>query len=78
MEVLLDIGWWSFGLFDILSARTEGQAYMESEDTTVEDQWGFGQVIPMLLILLPMINAWEVWYGKYLPFRIPLAIANVT
>jgi hypothetical protein len=63
IDVIFNIFWWVFGLVSLLSDRINGQSNMEEEDKPVENQWGFGQVIPMFLILLPMMTVWEVWYG---------------
>ena len=60
---LFDIFWFFFGLYYLLQDRANGVQYMKEEDQSVENQWGFGQFVPMFLIFLPMMTAWEIWYG---------------
>lgn len=61
---LFDVFWWVFGLYYLIEDRTSSRDYMKDEDKGVENQWGFGQFVPCFLIFLPIMSAWEVWYGK--------------
>ena len=62
---IFEIFWFVYGLINLNSDMKYGQSWMSLDDMVVERQWGFGQFVPMFLLLLPMMNAWETWYGRY-------------
>lgn len=41
-----------------------------------EDQWGFGQVLPMMMLALPFLKLLELYYGRYQKTRL-LSIFSV-
>jgi len=69
--IMLEIGWFSYGLWNLLQEREAGRdsKYMTEEDSHKENEWGFGQTVPMLLALLPILTAWQSWYRTYTPVR---------
>jgi len=67
VAAIFDIFWFAFGLFNLILDRNYGQSFIDPDDIVLENQWGFGQVVPMLLVLLPIMTAWEVWYGMCSP-----------
>ena len=36
----------------------------EQTDLLDDDTWGFGQVFPLVLLILPLVSFFEVAYGK--------------
>ena len=41
---------------------------LEQSDLPDDNMWGFGQVFPILLLILPLVSFFEVAYGKLLLF----------
>lgn len=50
--------WWVCSFITSLVIR-------KSNTSTVEASWGFGQILAVLLIAIPFLNAIETYYGKY-------------
>ncbi|MCJ1310720.1 hypothetical protein MMC25_004386 [Agyrium rufum] len=44
--------------------RAYGKRIMTADDWSAQGQWGFGQVLPMLLLLLCLVFALETYYVK--------------
>lgn len=40
----------------------------EQTDLLDDNTWGFGQVFPLVLLILPLVSFFEVAYGKLLLF----------
>lgn len=51
--------WYVYGNWWIWSDRNYAQTYMEGE----ENKWGFGQLVPLLLIGLPLLSSVGNYYG---------------
>lgn len=50
-----------------------------SLNLTAENNWSFGQLLSMILLLLPFLSAWEAYYGKVKAFFCSLhAFENVS
>ncbi|KAE8443569.1 hypothetical protein EG329_001731 [Mollisiaceae sp. DMI_Dod_QoI] len=62
IEVLFNLGWFGFGMYNLIVDRAKGRSYMSSQDQSTENQWGFGQFVPCFLLLLPIMTMWEAWY----------------
>jgi hypothetical protein len=45
--------------------------------TPPEDEWGFGQVLPILLLVLPFFTVGEVWQGMHLHIYSCAALTHV-
>ncbi|KAK0672357.1 hypothetical protein QBC41DRAFT_362492 [Cercophora samala] len=58
-DVLEMMVWFSLGCFWIAEDRRWGQAEMESEHRQAENRLGYGQLIPIVLLLLPLIAVVE-------------------
>ena len=54
--------WRDRGHKDFLEGFTTAEQITLSEDNT----WGFGQVVPLLLLILPLVSFFEAIYGKFL------------
>jgi hypothetical protein len=70
--IMLEIAWFSYGLWNLLQERAAGRdsKYMSEEDSHKENEWGFGQTVPMLLAFLPILTAWQSWYRTYTPVHL--------
>ena len=46
--------------------RDRGRGPNKSEQTTFceDDAWGYGQIFPLVLLILPLVSFLEVVYGK--------------
>jgi hypothetical protein len=62
---LFDLAWFGDGIYNVITDRRTGRSLMSTQDQSVENQWGFGQLVPCLLLLLPLMTMFEIWYGKY-------------
>jgi hypothetical protein len=50
----------SYGLTQVIIARWDSQAVPDDQANIM----GFGQIVPLVLLVLPMFSASEVYYGK--------------
>jgi len=53
--------WFAYGNWGVWSDRAYARTYMEGD----EDKWGFGQLVPLLLIGLPVLSIMDNFYGQY-------------
>ena len=53
--------WFAYGNWGVWSDRAYAWTYMEGD----EDKWGFGQLVPLLLIGLPLLSIVDNYYGRY-------------
>ena len=60
---LFDVLWFVFGIIWLLSDRVSG-AEMMDESSTSTQSWGFGQLVPMFLLFLPIVTVLEIFWGK--------------
>ena len=67
VSVIFDLLWFTFGLWTVVQDRYYGRLYMDDSEVTVENSWGFGQLVPMFLVLLPIIAVWDTWYSMIAP-----------
>ena len=63
LTALHTISWLVWDILWLYLQRIRGHKIMSSEQVLLESQWGFGQLIPMFLILLCFIPALETWSG---------------
>ena len=61
---ILQLIWWTASLIISLLIRIEGARVVDGSETS----WGFGQLLAMLMLGLPVLNAVELLYGA-LRFR---------
>lgn len=63
-DICFQIVWFVFGAVGLAQDRTDGKYYMSlTNPPQTEDVWGFGQLIPLFLIALPLFLALEVFFG---------------
>jgi hypothetical protein len=63
--------WYGIGCWSLISDVMEGRVAL---DDNSEAQWGFGQTVPVMLLLLPFLSAWEAYHGKLSTLPTSLAI----
>ena len=51
--------WFAYGNWGVWADRAYARTYMEGD----EDKWGFGQLVPLLLIGLPLLSIMDNYYG---------------
>lgn len=62
----------SFGIIGIFMSVSEAMAMGKPSFVQgvmmegTEREWGYGQILPMLLLALPVLNALEIYNGRYL------------
>lgn len=58
-QIVLPCIWFVLGVLDVVGVRISGRiAFMRcGEDTQTEDRWGFGQLVPLLYLIAPVLPA---------------------
>lgn len=51
--------WFSLGLWWLVSDRKNGHSAMDPSETDAENAWGFGQLVPIFLLLIPILQFFE-------------------
>ena len=65
--------WLGFSIGFLFADREARHDVMTVESISEESQWGFGQLVPMFLILLCFVNILEIWSGRaYFPTLPPV------
>jgi hypothetical protein len=54
---------WMFGLVLLFVDRQLSVASVE--DNQLQNQWGFGQLFALFMLILPFLTLLELWAGKY-------------
>ena len=57
MWVFVSLSW---GTLLVFTARAKAPSQIRKD----ENSWGFGQIIPLLLLILPLIAVLEAFYGS--------------
>jgi hypothetical protein len=65
LSIIFGIVWFLLGVENLLIDREYGAALLKSAGRD-ENAWGFGQVVPLLLVALPLFLAGEVVFRLYL------------
>lgn len=55
--------WYGLGVWWLVTDRVNGHDLMADSERVIEDTWGFGQLVPMLLLLLPIIRFFDSLAG---------------
>jgi hypothetical protein len=55
------IFWYGIGIWSLWSDLQQGRPGLADKS---ENLWGFGQLLPLMLLILPGLTAWEVYDGK--------------
>ena len=63
-SILFDIFWFGWSIWDLLEAQAYADQNMKPEDLAKEATWGFGQVLPMILCVLPILAAVQEFVSK--------------
>ena len=65
-EVLFQVVWFVLGIIWLLQSRRSGQLLMDCEERKAENKLGFGQLVPILLLALPVMAFFEALYSRFL------------
>lgn len=65
-SILFDILWFGFSLWDVFETRASGEYEMTRKAISKEKEWGFGQVLSMVLLVLPLVAALQEVLSKSL------------
>src|SRR5271170_7069761 len=63
--VLLNISLFIMGLYLLFFTRATAHQIIGNH---AENIWGFGQILPLLLLLLPLLQGLEIFYGIHRNF----------
>ncbi|KAF2871775.1 hypothetical protein BDV95DRAFT_48875 [Massariosphaeria phaeospora] len=74
-ELLVMLLWFGLNCWWAFANRAAGQALMGAGEWRRENQWGFGQLVPMLLLMLPAMAFLEAYTGTSGPAVEKQAIA---
>lgn len=55
-SVAEQVVWFGLGIYWTLSDRYWGHYEMSPDEIVAEDTWGFGQIVPVVLILIPLLQ----------------------
>ena len=64
--VMITYGSFVISVYGTLQERLSYDSEMCKALDSEVNQWGFGQILPMFLLLLPLLSATEAYYGKLL------------
>ncbi|KAH7356763.1 hypothetical protein BKA65DRAFT_214413 [Rhexocercosporidium sp. MPI-PUGE-AT-0058] len=64
-EVAIQIAWFGLGIRWVVEDRKRGHDIMTLDETDVEDSLGFGQLVPILLLALPLMSFLEACYYSW-------------
>lgn len=67
LGLLYDWAWFIYGIVRIFRTRGEASLVLKLEEGR-ETSWGFGQLMPVFLLTLPMFMTLELWEGVF-PFN---------
>jgi len=56
--------WFAVSTYFLFYDRKTGESMMPPGQT--ENVWGFGQLLPNLLLVVPILSAIEIYYGNYI------------
>lgn len=63
-NIVYEVVWFTLGIQNVFADRELGALLMLSTGAN-EDGWGFGQVVPLLLLALPVFSAMEIFFGTF-------------
>ncbi|OCK78775.1 hypothetical protein K432DRAFT_457024 [Lepidopterella palustris CBS 459.81] len=61
-HVLELIAWFTMGVVWARSDRRGGHGGMTAEQKALENSWGFGQLVPVILLMLPAMTLFEAYH----------------
>lgn len=66
-EGVLEQGaWFALGVFWTVTDLRGGHSAMEAGELEKEKEWGFGQMVPLFLLILPVMQFIETFNGGFL------------
>ena len=65
-SILFELFWFSWSLCDLSDTQWTGKRQMKLESKDKEGLWGFGQVLPMILCILPILAAVQEVLSKWI------------
>ena len=68
----VNVYYFTQGVLYLISDQAIGNSYIDSSDAGSQSTWGFGQLVPMFLISLPILTALEIYYGTIALHKHPL------
>jgi hypothetical protein len=72
IDVILYTAWFWLGVGSILDDRRNGHRIMSEDDIKDEDSLGFGQLVPILMLLVPILQILESYACKSIEHQIAL------
>ena len=60
----VQVGSWMFGLAFLIADRWGSHESVAMPE--VENQWGFGQLLAMIIVALPVLPLMEIWSGEHI------------
>jgi hypothetical protein len=60
-KIIFSTLFFALGIYELFSDRAYGEQQLAEDQS--EDQWSFGQILPLALLALPLLTALEVYYG---------------
>jgi hypothetical protein len=64
LHTLFSFAWFFYLISGLVGDREDGQDLLGPDQ--YEDKWAFGQLVPLMLIALPLLAAMEAYCGKFL------------
>ena len=62
-SLYFDTFWFAGALSNLFDDRDAGSRKMDPSKNNDQSAWGFGQLLPMFLIFLPIVTVFEIFYG---------------
>lgn len=59
----LELAWFIYMVYSLFWTRHHAGSYRYKTYEGEEDEWNFGQVLPMVLVVLPVLGAWQGYRG---------------
>ena len=63
ISIAFNTTWFALGLSSLYSDVTRGYSLIDPQADDQLYTWGFGQLVPMLLITIPLLTALEIFFG---------------
>ena len=63
LSILFNTTWFALGLISLYADLTRGYSLINPQSYNQIYTWGFGQLVPMLLITIPLLTALEIFFG---------------
>ncbi|KAF2191213.1 hypothetical protein K469DRAFT_808346 [Zopfia rhizophila CBS 207.26] len=75
MDVLVEISWFSLGFYWVFTDRHSMHQEMGEDEKAAENNIrGFGQLVPLFLLLAPILQIFESYAGEFYPTQVLVAL----